>query len=139
MVKIKIKKLVSNAIIPDYAHPSDGGMDLTAISKRETDKFIEYGTGLSIEIPEGYVGLIFPRSSVSKKDLLLANSVGVADSGYRGEYLIRFKKMGKDVYEVGERIAQLMIIPIPWVEIEEVLDLTESSRGNGGFGSTGLK
>ena len=138
MIKIKIKKLVSEARIPGYANFGDAGMDLTAIEKRETDKFIEYKTGLAIEIPEGYVGLIFPRSSVSKKDLILANSVGVIDSGYRGEILIRFQKLGKDIYDLGERIAQLIIIPIPKIELEEVNELENSSRGKKGFGSSGL-
>ena len=96
-MKVKIKKLHPDAVIPSYAKPGDAGMDLTAISKRvetgsdENGEYIEYGTGLAIEIPEGHVGLVFPRSSVSKKDLFLANAVGVIDSGYRGEVKLRFK------------------------------------------------
>ena len=85
-MKVKIKKLCDSAVIPQYAHPTDADMDLVAVSKSFDDNGnTVYGTGISVEIPEGYVGLIFPRSSISKKDLLLTNSVGVIDSGYRGE------------------------------------------------------
>lgn len=137
MIKIKIKKLKENAVVPRYAHEGDAGMDVVAISRRITDKFVEYGTGLSFEIPEGYVMLIFPRSSVSKKDLILANSVGVLDSGYRGELLIRFRLTGKDYYEVGERVAQIIVLPYPKIEFNEVVELSETARGDGRFGSTG--
>ena len=136
MVVIKIKKIHPDAVIPKYAKPGDAGMDVVAVSKRVTDKFVEYGTGLSFEVPEEYVMLVFPRSSISKKDLVLANSVGVLDSGYRGELLVRFKSMGHEHYEVGERIAQVMILPYPKVEFEEVEELGETARGEGGFGST---
>ncbi len=137
MLKVKIKKLIPEATIPKYANPGDAGMDVYAISKKETDKYIEYGTGISFEIPEGYVMLIFPRSSVSNTDLILANSVGVLDSGYRGELKIRFRKNGFDVYQIGDRIAQIIILPYPKVNFEEVNDLSASIRGEGGFGSTG--
>jgi dUTP pyrophosphatase len=139
MIKVKIKKLNPEANIPAYAKEGDAGLDLVAISKRETEKFIEYGTGLAIEIPEGHMGLLFPRSSISKKDLVLANSVGIVDAGYRGELLIRFKKLGEDNYEVGERVVQLMVMPFPKINFEEVEELEDSSRGAGGFGSTGSK
>ena len=80
-MKVKIKKLCENAVIPSYANPGDAGMDLVATS-RMFDKYgnVEYGTGLAMEIPEGYVGLIFPRSSICKQDLSLSNAVGVIDS-----------------------------------------------------------
>ena len=139
MIKVKIKKLNPEANIPAYAKEGDAGLDLVAISKRETEKFIEYGTGLAIEIPEGHMGLLFPRSSISKKDLVLANSVGIVDAGYRGELLIRFKKLGEDNYEVGESVVQLMVMPFPKINFEEVEELEDSSRGAGGFGSTGSK
>lgn len=138
MVKIKIKKLHSNAKLPAYANEGDAGLDIWAVSKEEKDKFIEYGTGLAFEIPQGYVCLIFPRSSLSKKDLILANHVGVLDSGYRGELKFRFKKTGEDIYDVGERIGQIIIIPYPKVEVEEVDELSETVRGDGAFGSTGF-
>ena len=94
-MKIKIKKVSEKAVIPQYAKDGDAGMDLTAISKQikhslNGDHIIEYGTGLAIEIPCGYVGLIFPRSSIYKKDLRLSNAVGVIDSGYRGEIKFKF-------------------------------------------------
>lgn len=91
-MKVNIKKLSENAVIPQYAKPGDAGMDVTATSINVTDKYIEYGTGLAFEVPEGYVMLIFPRSSVSKYDLSLANAVGVLDSSYRGELKLRFKR-----------------------------------------------
>ena len=91
-MEVKIKKLCDSAVIPSYAKPGDAGMDLVATS-RIFDKYgnVEYGTGLAMEIPEGYVGLLFPRSSISKQDLSLANAVGVIDSGYRGEIKFKFK------------------------------------------------
>jgi dUTP pyrophosphatase len=99
---------------------------------------VTYDTGLSIEIPEGYVGLLFPRSSVSKTTLNLANSVGVIDSGYRGPLMLKFRYLEEgDVYEVGDRVAQLVIMKLPFVEIIEVSELSSSERGEGGFGSTG--
>ena len=91
-MKVKIKKLCESAVIPTYAKPGDAGMDLVATS-RIFDKYgnVEFGTGIAMEIPEGYVGLLFPRSSICKKDLSLSNSVGVIDSGYRGEIKFKFK------------------------------------------------
>jgi len=136
-LEIKIKKLNPNAIIPKYAHLGDAGMDVIAVSKKETDKFIEYGTGLAFEIPDNYVMLIFPRSSVTNKDLMLKNSVGVLDSVYRGELILRFNKFGNENYKIGERIGQIIIIPYPNIKFEEVEELSETSRGDGGFGSTG--
>ena len=138
MVRVKIKKLRDDAVVPRYLLPGDAAMDVVAVSKRVTDKFVEYGTGLAFEIPEGHVMLIFPRSSVSKKDLVLANSVGVLDSGYRGELFIRFQTFGEDHYEVGNRVAQLAILPHPKVDIEEADELGQTERGEGGFGSTGV-
>ena len=90
-MEIKIKRLCENAVIPSYAKPGDAGMDLVATS-RIFDKYgnVEYGTGLAIEIPEGYVGLLFARSSISKQDLSFAHAVGVLDSGYRGEIKVKF-------------------------------------------------
>ena len=137
MMKLKIKKIHPDAVIPKYARPGDAGLDIVAIGKEITDKFIEYKTGLSLEIPEGHVCLIFPRSSISKKDLMLCNSVGVLDSGYRGELVFRFQKLGEEVYEIGDRVGQIMIIPYPKIEVEEVENLSKTDRGEGGWGSTG--
>jgi dUTP pyrophosphatase len=115
-------------------------MDLTATSKSyDENNNVVYGTGLAVEIPEGYVGLVFPRSSICKKDLFLTNSVGVIDSGYRGEIIAKFKHTDNlpVEYRVGERIAQLIIIPHPYIEFELANELSESERGSGGYGSSG--
>lgn len=141
-LKINIKKLASHAFIPEYAKPGDAGLDLIAIdSYKDYDyHFIEYGTGLAIEIPEGYVGLIFPRSSISKTPHTLANSVGVIDSGYTGEIKLRmrYKEQREDMeYGYGDKVGQLIIIPYPKIELNEVQELKISDRGSNGFGSTG--
>lgn len=139
-MKVKIKKLHQDAVIPVYAKPGDAGLDLTATSEEwnEDNTMVTYGTGLAVEIPEGYVGLVFPRSSVSKTTLNLTNSVGVIDSGYRGEIMFKFRYLEEGmVYDVGDRIGQLIIMPYPQVEFEEVKDLSSTERGEGGFGSTG--
>jgi dUTP pyrophosphatase len=137
-MKVKIKKLNPDAIIPTYAKTGDAGMDLVITEiKGETEWDISYGFGISMEIPEGFMGLVFPRSSIRKTDLILSNSVGVIDSGYRGELQATFKKTGGAVYKVGERGAQIIIIPHPTIEFEEVEELTNTERGEGGFGSTG--
>lgn len=141
-MQVKIKKLTDNAVIPQYTKSGDAGMDLTATSISMTDNkdygYIEYGTGLSVEIPEGYVGLLYPRSSISKTGLILANAVGVIDSGYRGEIKCRFKYIPKStMYNIGERIVQLVIIPYPQIEFIEEEELTVTDRADGGFGHTG--
>lgn len=136
-MKIKIKRLHSEAKIPSYANQGDAGMDVFAISKEEKEKFIEYGTGLSFELPSDHVMLVFPRSSISNKDLILSNHVGILDSGYRGELKLRFRKTGNDIYNVGDKIGQIMVVPFPKIDFEEKENLSESSRGQGGFGSTG--
>lgn len=140
-MKVKIKKLHPDAVIPKYAKVGDAGLDLTAIGKEMIDKdefgYIEYKTGLAIEVPEGYVALIFPRSSCSDTGLILANSVGVIDSGYRGEIKARFKAIPDTKhYDIGDRVAQLVIIPYPQIEFEETETLSETERGDGGYGST---
>lgn len=139
---IKIKKLVEQAVIPSYSKEGDAGLDLTAVSVNTTDNgdygFIEYDTGLAVEIPEGYVGLVYPRSSISKTGLILANSVGVIDSNYRGSVKCRFKAIpNSTIYNVGDRIAQLIIQPIPNIEFEVVDELSDTTRGDDGFGSSG--
>jgi dUTP pyrophosphatase len=139
-MKVRFKKLSEKATMPSYAKPGDAGLDLVAISKTDCDSYIEYGTGIAVELPEGYVGLVFPRSSISSKSLALSNSVGVVDSGYRGEIKFRFKAtptFHQHHYEVGDKIGQLVIMPYPQIELEEVLVLNETVRGTGGFGSSG--
>ncbi len=140
-MKVKIKKLSENAVIPKYAKHGDAGMDLTATSIiSETTDHITYGTGIAVEIPEGFVGYVFPRSSIRKTTLILSNSVGVIDSGYRGEIQATFKRKNgivQEEYIVGDRIAQLIVMPVPYVEFEESDELSDSERGEGGFGSSG--
>ena len=142
-LKIKIKKLHQNAVIPKYAIDGDAGLDLTAVSKTtDENSCIVYGTGIAIEIPRGYVGLIFPRSSVSKVNLSLSNSVGIVDFGYIGEIKFKFIKGDRNhiftpEYNVDDRVGQLIIMPYPQIEFEEVYELSETERGSGGYGSTG--
>jgi len=143
---VKIKKLHPDTVIPVYAKPGDAGLDLVATEKlTETAKQVSYGTGLAVEIPEGYIGLVFPRSSVRKYELELSNSVGVIDSGYRGEIQLTFNKTivgdiyapSANIYEKGDKIGQLIILPYPTINLVEVDELSETERGEGGFGSTG--
>lgn len=141
-MNVKIKKLHENAVIPTYLKEGDCGLDLTAISVSTTDKsthgYVEYDTGLAVEIPEGYVGLIYPRSSISNTGLILANSVGVIDSNYRGPIKCRFKAIpNTSIYSVGDRIAQLIIQPITKITFEEVEELSNTERNDLGFGSSG--
>ena len=143
-MKVKIKKVHPNAVIPSYAKSGDAGMDLVATSViGETLGSITYGLGIALEIPEGFVGLVFPRSSIRKTNLQLSNSVGVIDSGYRGELQATFNKVQgidnveRENYKVGDRVCQIMIIPHPTIEFNEVNELSNTERGEGGFGSTG--
>ena len=146
MLEVKIKKLHKDAVIPTYAKSGDAGMDLTAVNcEYDNDDNICYDTGLAFEIPNGFVGLLFPRSSNTKKDLILGNSVGVIDSGYRGEVVLKFRpvmplerdiEFGPREYEIGDRIGQIVIIPAPQIEFNVVDELSTTDRGVGGFGST---
>jgi dUTP pyrophosphatase len=141
-MKVKFKKLHEKAVIPTYAKEGDAGLDLTCVSYTDTPDFREYKFGIAIEIPKGYVGLMFPRSSITKKDLIMKNSVGIIDSGYRGELVFRalkFELIGKrdNYFQIGERVAQLIIMPFPTIEMEEVEELSASERGTKGFGSSG--
>ena len=153
-MKVKIKKLNPLAQIPSYAKAGDAGMDVVATEiLKDTPDQITYGMGIALEIPEGFVGLVFPRSSIRKTGLQLSNSVGVIDSGYRGELQATFNKLfggeamydemkvkeiqPNDFYKVGDRVAQIMIIPHPDIQFEEANELSDTERGEGGFGSTG--
>lgn len=147
-MEVKVKKLSEEAVIPAYAKPGDAGLDLTAISyEYDADKDCHvYGTGLAFEIPVGYVGLIYPRSSNRKTDAYLTNHVGVIDSGYRGEVMFSFKNRDKDdtaipqltkPYNVGDRVGQLIIMPYPYIKLVEAKVLSQTERGENGHGSTG--
>lgn len=137
---IPYKKLHPDAVAPKQGTAGSAGFDLTAISKEFDPKSGTwiYGTGLAFEIPEGHVGYIFPRSSIYKTGCRLANCTGVIDSDYRGEVRFMFDYRGwTEGYEVGDRIGQLVIMPVPTVEFEEAEELSETERGTGGYGSTG--
>ncbi len=137
---VRFKKIHPDAVSPSYSKDGDAGMDLTITSIYSNDDTkITYGFGISVEIPYGYVGLIFPRSSVRNYDLSLTNCVGIIDSGYRGELMSTFRKYDENakLYSIGERGAQIIILPYPKIQFIEVDDLSETERSDGGFGSTG--
>lgn len=138
-VQVRVKKLHPHAKIPQYAKPGDAGVDLTAVHVEEKDGKLFCHTGLAFEIPDGFAGKIFPRSSIHKKELRLANSVGIIDSGYRGELIVIFRLTNNmaDRYYAGDRVAQLILEPIPKILFKEIETLSDSERGEGGFGSTG--
>ena len=145
---VKVKKLSENAVLPQKAHKSDAGFDLT-VSRITTELnevgelIIVYHTDLCMEIPEGYFGALFSRSSISRKPLSQTNAVGVVDSGYRGEIVAKFRStvpaVVPSVYKEGERFAQLVILPVPEIDMIEADTLGDSDRGEAGLGSTGDK
>lgn len=139
MIKVKFRKLTPEAVIPTKAHDDDAAFDITATSMRidRTHRCIVYGTGLAFDIPKGYAMFMYPRSSVYKHSAFMANGVAVIDSGYHGEVHVVMKGLRTD-YRPGDRIAQVIIMPIPEVTYEETADeFTASERGTGGLGSTG--
>lgn len=137
-MQIKFKKLVPEAIVPKKGTEYSAGYDLTAVSVTYLPSGrIKYGTGIAVEIPDGHVGLLFPRSSVYKTGTMLANSVGVIDADYRGEIMAIFNNCNERSYQVGDRIVQLIIMPYPSITYIEVDELSTTVRGNGGYGSTG--
>ncbi len=143
-MQLKVKKLNENAIIPTYGTEFSAGADLYALPGESITvaphSTVLVHTGLSMEIPEGYVGLIFARSGLAtKKGLAPANKVGVIDSDYRGEFMVALHNHTDKPKTVdgGERVAQLVIVPYLTASFVEVDDLTQTVRGEGGFGSTG--
>lgn len=144
---LKIKRLTDNAVMPIRAHEGDAGIDLTCTTiTQELNEagqlILVYHSGIAVQIPDGYVGLLFPRSSISKKSLTATNSVGVIDAGYRGEVMFKMRSttdVVPAIYKPGERFAQLVIVPIAQYEIEEASELDPSDRGENGYGSTGDK
>ena len=148
-MELKIKKLSDKAIMPIRAHEGDAGLDLTTTSItseiNECGQFIlVYHSDIAVEIPDGYVGLLFPRSSIAKKSIQFTNAVGVIDSGYRGEIMAKVRNTSGDsipaVYKVGEKFAQLVIVPyVSDITITETTELQDSDRGAGGYGSSDTK
>ena len=141
---VKVKKLDDRAVLPTYGSPQAAGADLYALVEGEltidAGETVLVSTGLSIEIPEGYVGLIYARSGLAtKKGLAPANKVGVIDADYRGEVKVAlYNQSGKaQTIAAGERVAQLVIAPYLTATFEEARVLSDTARGVGGFGSTG--
>lgn len=144
-MEVKIKKMHPDAVVPKYAKEGDAGLDLVAVDDGCEDEYgnLSYKTGLAFEIPKGFVGMVYPRSSISKYDLALTNSVGVIDSGYRGEIGFKFKQLDRGngyaaLYKKGDKIGQIIIVPYPQVTLVEADTLAESERGTNGFGSSGV-
>lgn len=144
MDKIKVKKLRQNAILPTYGSLEAAGADLYAcleesvVLKPGMTAFIP--TGLAMELPLGYVGLIYARSGLAcKKGLAPANKVGVIDSDYRGEFIVALHNHGsqEQIISHSERVAQLVITPVVTPGFEETQELSDTQRAAGGFGSTG--
>lgn len=157
-MRVRFKKLDDRATLPFYSKPGDNGLDLIAVEK-ETDErgVITYDTKIAVEIPEGYVGIITPRSSIHGYDCSLANSVGTIDSNYRGSIKLKFKPDVTEVwreeynsfsnlqwqfieghsYQEGDKIGQLLILPCPQIVVVESDELSETERGSKGFGSSG--
>lgn len=169
-MEVKFKKLSDKAVMPSKAHPTDAGFDMVATGINETEDYLEYKTDIAIQLPKGYCALLFPRSSNSKKDLLLANSVGLVDEGYIGEIRFRFKRIlmpviqdvmiapptgdilkdaqntrkmpgiayrDDHIYKEGDKVGQLVIMPIPEITLVETNELAETDRGDSGFGASG--
>ena len=145
-MKIRIKKLNENAVIPSYGSEFAAGADLYACMGQDNvipaGKTLMIHTGIAMEIPAGYAGLVYARSGLaSKRGLAPANKVGVIDADYRGEIMVALHNHSDDDQTIadGERVAQLVIAPVPSVEFEAVDELDETVRGSGGFGSTGTQ
>lgn len=141
-MEVKIKLLSDKAKLPVKGTPDSAGYDLTAASVfwDRSNNIVSYGFGIALEIPKGYVGLIFPRSSVYKKNLDMSDCVGVIDSDYRGEISAKFRLLNPNldnVYISGERIAQIVFIKHDDVDFKVSEELSETIRGAGGYGHTG--
>lgn len=140
-MKIKIKKLHPNAIIPSYAHEGDAGIDLYSIENLilKPNHRAKIKTGISIEIPKGYVSLIWDKSGIGSKGIKTLG--GVIDCNYRGEYIVILINLSSKNFEIkkGQKIAQLLIQKVENPKMEIVNNLSETLRGSKGFGSTGVK
>ena len=140
LLNVNYKKLSPTAIEPSYSTDGDAGLDFRVDSIINEDAFrLTYGTGIALEIPKGYVGLLFPRSSIKKYNLSLSNWVGVIDQTYRGEIMAVFNKINNNVtkYEIGDKFVQMIIIPYPTVKLKQVEELSDTVRGDKGYGSSG--
>ncbi|MEK7646243.1 MAG: dUTP diphosphatase [Patescibacteria group bacterium] len=137
---LRIKKLDPAAKLPSRAHEYDAGLDLYALEKTilKSGERKAVRTGIALEIPEGYVGLIWDKSGIAIKEGIKTLG-GVVDAGYRGEVLVGTINLSAEeyVFEAGHKVAQILIQKVEQMEIEEVSELTDTTRGQGGFGSTG--
>jgi len=142
-MELKFTKLDPAATIPTRAHDGDAGLDLYALEKVRIgpEERIAVGTGVAVEIPEGHAGLVLPRSGLARRyGISLVNAPGLIDAGYRGEIqVLIINNDPADIFraEAGDRIAQLMIVPVVMADPVEVDSLTETERATGGFGSSG--
>jgi dUTP pyrophosphatase len=139
-MKLLIKKLFSDAKVPEYAHLGDAGMDLFSYEDTtiQSGERVSVGTGIAMEIPQGFVGLVWDKSGLAFKHGL-KTAGGVVDSGYRGEVKVCIMNTSEETYTIkkGDKIAQMLIQSVESPTIEEVEELSDTSRGEGGFGSTG--
>lgn len=137
-LKVRFKKVHPGVPTPPYAYDGDACFDLTAMRIEHKGDNTIYHTGLAFEIPKGYAGFVFPRSSIRKKGMFQRNAVGVIDSGYRGEVSVTMGAYGDaPAYNLGDTMAQMLILPIPRVVLVESAVLDDSERGEGGHGSSG--
>lgn len=139
-VTVKFKKLDDKAILPAAMTDGAAAFDVVATSEHVEGRYVEYGLGFAMEIPTGYFADVRPRSSIRDKDLILINSPGTIDADYRGEVKVSFKPLmmrGSRKYEVGDRVAQILILKRTDAVFEEAMELSVTNRGDGGFGSTG--
>lgn len=145
-MELKFKRLKDSAVLPIRGTKGAAGIDLTCTNITTTlneanQLMLVYHTDLAVEIPKGYVGLLVPRSSIWKKSLMLTDSLGIIDDDFRGE-IVAIMKATTDavpaIYKQGERFCQLVILEKPDYTITEVEELSETERGEGGFGSTGM-
>ena len=140
-IVLKFKKLHKDAKIPNYAHPGDVGLDLYSLEDKDLNPGEHYifPLGLALEFPEGYAAIVKDKGSISKAELHTMG--GVYDAGFRGEYNVHLANLGDKSYAVekGDKIAQLVIYPVEIAKVEEADELSDSSRGEGHFGSTGRK
>ena len=143
MVNIEVQKIKDNAIIPKYAHEGDAGVDLYSTEEYllKPGERVLVSTGIKVAIPKGYEAQIRPKSGLAlKHGISVVNTPGTIDSGYRGEVGVIAVNLGKEEYKIekGKKVAQMVINKVEEAEFEEVDELDETSRNDGGFGSTGL-
>lgn len=136
------KRLRDDAVMPSYKHPGDAGMDLSSVEAVivQPGDIVAVSTGLAFAIPHGYVGLVHPRSGLASRGLTVANAPGTIDAGYRGEVKVLLVNLSKEPIAIakGDRVAQLVIQEVAFLPLVETANLSDTSRGTGGFGSTGV-